>query len=122
MRQKCSRRRVLTLAAASAAGALVKIEGSALGRPILYFMSSAIRVNVNGGATTAMVMGTDQPALVSPGRTRTTAKGLGLFFANHDMRNQFAMMLKSVQSGRGRMTIELDDRGKRIETLWLDMA
>jgi hypothetical protein len=111
---------MLTLLAASGASPLFSAAAPQPAPSIRYVTGAAVRINPRGGDFTATVWATDQPNF-APG-ARIPFQGFSLRIVDRPMRDEFVAMFRSVRSGRGRMTIELSDDGKTIETLRLDVS
>lgn len=109
---------MLELVAASSLAPLFSAAGPLPGAPIRYVVGANVRIISRGGGFTATLWVTDQPAAIPP----VQLQGLFLRLVDRRMRDEFLAMFELVRSGRGRMTVELGDNGKTIDTLRLDLG
>jgi hypothetical protein len=116
----CSRRQALTLVAASCLGAAARGEGQAIDASIRYVVSAHVSANAVDATFTATLWTIDRPGFVP--NDRRFFRGHFLSLANHEVRDEFVRMLKAVMAGRARMTIRVDERGKAIESLQLELT
>jgi len=113
---------VLTLTAACCAGAVVPAVGQGTEASIRYVVSVGLRASANGEGFVASVWVADRPAVAVLPTDRAYFRGLFMQLGDRQTRDQFVMMVRTVLSGRGRMTVELDGTGKTITSVRLDVA
>ena len=116
-----TRRHVLTLVAASCVGAAVRAGGQAIDGSIRYVVGASMHASVRGEGFYATLWAADRPSIPMP-YGHAGIRGYHFQMKNRETRDEFVKMLRSVLSGKGRMTLELDSRGREIKSLQLEVA